>query len=126
MPHRVALAAWETYERPAYAETEGPEEFGRDLGLDAMKPWEIYETVGREAMVTGASDDTRMAEVRKRMHATVRWRTLSLSIEELKIQITEQLQNHYKHQGVVNCGDLLRVCDGVEDKLRKTDKSSYH
>lgn len=30
---------------------------------------EIYEAVGREAMVTGASDDDRMAEVRKRMLA---------------------------------------------------------
>ena len=39
------------------------------LGLDEATVREIYEAVGREAMVTGASDDTRMAEVRKRMLA---------------------------------------------------------
>jgi hypothetical protein len=32
---------------------------------------EIYETVGREAMTTGASDDDRMAEVRKQLLAAV-------------------------------------------------------
>ncbi|MCP1557850.1 UNVERIFIED_ORG: hypothetical protein J2W75_003333 [Methylorubrum zatmanii] len=69
MPHRVALAAWETYERPAYAETEGPEEFGRDLGLDAMKPWEIYQAVCREIEPSESNRDERLAEVRRRMVA---------------------------------------------------------
>ncbi|WP_455959829.1 hypothetical protein [Methylorubrum aminovorans] len=36
---------------------------------------EIYEAVGREAMVTGASDDDRMAEVRKRMLAVAQPRS---------------------------------------------------
>lgn len=43
--------------------------FARGLGLDEATVREIYEAVGREAMVTGASDDDRMAEVRKRMTA---------------------------------------------------------
>ncbi|MCY1644784.1 hypothetical protein [Methylorubrum sp. SL192] len=43
--------------------------FARGLGLDEAMVREIYEAVGREAMATGASDDTRMAEVRKRMLA---------------------------------------------------------
>jgi hypothetical protein len=42
------------------------------LGLDEATVRLIYETVWWEAMVTGASDDTRMAEVRKRMLAAVR------------------------------------------------------
>ena len=33
---------------------------------------EIYEAVGREAMVTGVRDDDRMAEVRERMLAAAR------------------------------------------------------
>jgi ribosomal protein S12 methylthiotransferase accessory factor YcaO len=43
--------------------------FASGLGLDEATVREIYEAVGREAMVTGASDDTRMAEVRKGMMA---------------------------------------------------------
>ncbi|QDI81684.1 hypothetical protein E8E01_15170 [Methylorubrum populi] len=46
--------------------------FARGLGLDEETVREIYETVGREAMATGASDDARMAEVRKRMLAAAR------------------------------------------------------
>ncbi|CAO4184620.1 hypothetical protein [Methylorubrum extorquens] len=45
--------------------------FARGLGLDEATVREIYEAVGREAMVTGTSDDERMAEIRKRMLATV-------------------------------------------------------
>jgi hypothetical protein len=51
------------------AEMRGLLRFAQDLGLDEATVREIYEAVGREAMVTGASDDTRMAEVRKRMLA---------------------------------------------------------
>lgn len=51
------------------AEVRGLLGFARGLGLDEATVREIYETVGREAMATGASDDTRMAEVRKRMLA---------------------------------------------------------
>ncbi|WP_280817626.1 hypothetical protein [Methylorubrum extorquens] len=39
--------------------------------MDEATVREIYETVGREAMATGASNDDRMAEVQKRMLATV-------------------------------------------------------
>lgn len=46
--------------------------FARGLGLDEATVREIYESVGREAMATGASDETRMAEVRKRMIAVAR------------------------------------------------------
>ncbi|KQP87164.1 hypothetical protein ASF55_12325 [Methylobacterium sp. Leaf119] len=49
----------------------GPLGFARGLGLDEATVREIYETVGREAMATGASNDDRMAEVQKRMLATV-------------------------------------------------------
>jgi len=45
--------------------------FAQELGVDEATVREIYEAVGREAMVTGASDDERMAEVRKRMLAAV-------------------------------------------------------
>jgi hypothetical protein len=41
--------------------------FARGIGLDEATVRDIYEAVGREAMVTGASDDERMAEIRKRM-----------------------------------------------------------
>jgi hypothetical protein len=53
------------------AEMRGLLRFAQGLGLDEATVREIYEAVGREAMVTGASDDTRMAEVRKRMIAAV-------------------------------------------------------
>ncbi|CAO4140630.1 hypothetical protein [Methylorubrum extorquens] len=53
------------------AEMRGLLQFAQGLGLDEATVREIYEAVGREAMVTGASDDTRMAEVRKRMLAAV-------------------------------------------------------
>jgi hypothetical protein len=49
--------------------------FARGLGLDEATVREIYETVGQEAAAASASDDERMAEVRKRMLAnTMRWR----------------------------------------------------
>ncbi|MBA9070172.1 hypothetical protein FHR71_003936 [Methylobacterium sp. RAS18] len=44
----------------------------RELRLDEATVREVYEAAGRETMVTGASDDTRMAEVRKRMLAAAR------------------------------------------------------
>jgi hypothetical protein len=44
----------------------------RELSLDEATVREIYEAVGREAMVTSSSDDDRMAEVRKRMLAAAR------------------------------------------------------
>jgi hypothetical protein len=45
--------------------------FAQGLGLDEETVREIYEAVGREAMATGASDDDRMAEVRKQMLTAV-------------------------------------------------------
>ncbi|WHQ72506.1 hypothetical protein [Methylorubrum extorquens] len=51
------------------AEMRGLLRYAQGLGLDEATVRKIYEAVGREAMVTGASDDTRMAEVRKRMLA---------------------------------------------------------
>ena len=54
------------------AELRGLLGFVRGLGLDEATVREIYEAVGREAMATGASDDDRMAEVRKRMLAAAR------------------------------------------------------
>jgi hypothetical protein len=53
------------------AEMRGLLRFAQGLGLDEATVREIYEAVGREAMVTGASVDERMAEIRKRMLATV-------------------------------------------------------
>nr|WP_274382740.1 hypothetical protein [Methylorubrum extorquens] len=53
------------------AELRGLLRFAQGLGLDEEAVREIYEAVGREAMATGASDDTRMAEIRKRMLARV-------------------------------------------------------
>ncbi|MCG5246967.1 hypothetical protein [Methylorubrum extorquens] len=61
----------ETTERAA-AEMRGLLRFAQGPGLDEATVREIYEAVGREAMAIGASDDTRMAEVRKRMLAAVR------------------------------------------------------
>ncbi|MGW9822594.1 hypothetical protein ACUXK4_005195 [Methylorubrum extorquens] len=49
------------------AEMRGLLRFAQGLGLDEETVREIYEAVGREAMATGANDDDRMAEVRKRM-----------------------------------------------------------
>ncbi len=46
--------------------------FARGLGPDEATVREIYEAVGREAAAAGASDDDRMAEVRKRMLAAAR------------------------------------------------------
>ncbi|QIJ76173.1 hypothetical protein GU700_17190 [Methylobacterium sp. NI91] len=54
------------------AEMRGLLRFAQGLGLDETTVREIYEAAGREAMATGASDDDRMAEVRKRMLAAVR------------------------------------------------------
>ncbi|CAO4138877.1 hypothetical protein GPNCGGLF_LOCUS507 [Methylorubrum aminovorans] len=65
------MCVTETTERSA-AEMRGLLRFAQGLGLDEATVREIYEAVGREAMVTGARDDTRMAEVRKRMFAVAR------------------------------------------------------
>ena len=46
--------------------------FAQGLGLDEAVVREIYEAVGQEAAAAGASDDDRMAEVRKRMLAAAR------------------------------------------------------
>ncbi|CAO4174911.1 hypothetical protein [Methylorubrum extorquens] len=57
--------------------------------------WEIYEAVGREAMVTGASDDERMAEIRKRMLATAIWQVLlfaGTAMLTLKLFLADRLQ----------------------------------
>ena len=54
------------HERSA-AEMRGLLRFAQGLGLDEATVREIYGAVGRKAMATGASDDNRMAEVRKRM-----------------------------------------------------------
>ncbi|CAO4133404.1 hypothetical protein OFEAOIEE_LOCUS1131 [Methylorubrum extorquens] len=53
------------------AELRGFLRFAQGLGLDEATVREIYEVVGREAMVTGASDDERMAEIRKQMLTAV-------------------------------------------------------
>ncbi|UYW26613.1 hypothetical protein OKC48_25745 [Methylorubrum extorquens] len=58
-----------TNDKRSAAEMRGLLRLAQGLGLDEATVREIYETVGREAMVTGASDDERMAEVRKRMLA---------------------------------------------------------
>jgi hypothetical protein len=54
------------HERSA-AEMRGLPRFAQGLGLDEATVREIYEVVWWEAVATGASDDNRMAEVRKRM-----------------------------------------------------------
>ena len=46
--------------------------FAQGLGLDEAIVRLIYETVWWEAQEAGASDDDRMAEVRKRMLAAAR------------------------------------------------------
>ncbi|WP_147019979.1 hypothetical protein [Methylorubrum extorquens] len=51
------------------AEMRGLLRFAQGLGLDEDTVREIYETVGEQAAEAGASDDDRMAEVRKRMLA---------------------------------------------------------
>ncbi|OAH20846.1 hypothetical protein AX289_27315 [Methylorubrum populi] len=66
------MVAWEGYERPADVEMRSLLGFARGLGLDEATVREIYEAVGREAVAVGASDDNRMAEVRKRMLAAAR------------------------------------------------------
>ncbi|CAX25964.1 protein of unknown function [Methylorubrum extorquens DM4] len=60
-----------TNDNQSAAEMRGLLRFAQGLGLDEAAVREIYEAVGHEVMVTGASDDTRMAEVRKRMIAAV-------------------------------------------------------
>ena len=45
--------------------------FAQGLGLDEDTVREIYETVGREAVTTGASDDESMAEERRWMLTAV-------------------------------------------------------
>ncbi|BAU91142.1 hypothetical protein MPPM_2537 [Methylorubrum populi] len=69
MTHWVGLTAWETYERPSAAEMPELREVGRELGLDAMKPWEIYQAVCREVEPTEANREERLAEVRRRLIA---------------------------------------------------------
>ncbi|MEG9501378.1 MAG: hypothetical protein MIN69_05855 [Methylorubrum extorquens] len=49
------------------AEMRGLLRFAQGLGLDEAVVRLIYETVLWEASAAGASDDDRMAEVRKRM-----------------------------------------------------------
>lgn len=65
------MSASETTERSA-AELRGLLRFAQGLGLDEATVREIYEAVGREALATGDSDDTCMAEVRKRMLTAAR------------------------------------------------------
>ncbi|UYW30161.1 hypothetical protein [Methylorubrum extorquens] len=69
MTHWVALTAWETYERPAAAEMPELREVGRDLGLNAMKPWEIYQAVCHEIEPTEANRGDCLAEARRRLIA---------------------------------------------------------
>ncbi len=69
MTRWVGLTAWETYERPATAELAILEEFGRELGLDSMKPWEIYQAVCQEIEPSEANRDERLVEVRRRLIA---------------------------------------------------------
>lgn len=68
-PHLAAIAAWEGYERPAAAEMAVLREFGREMALDAMKPWEVHQVVCREIEPTEANRDERLAEVRRRLVA---------------------------------------------------------
>lgn len=49
------------------AELRGLLRFAQGLDLDEATVREIYVAVGEQAAETGASDDDRMAEVRKRM-----------------------------------------------------------
>ncbi|MFD6316935.1 hypothetical protein [Methylorubrum thiocyanatum] len=72
MPDRVALTAWETYERPAFIEMRGPEGFAEGLGLDSVKAWEIYKAVAQETEPSDANRGEWLAEVRKRMLAAAR------------------------------------------------------
>lgn len=67
MTHWVGLIAWETYERPSDAEMLELREVGRELGLDAMKPWKIYRAVCQEIEPTEANREERLAEVRRRL-----------------------------------------------------------
>jgi hypothetical protein len=68
-PHLAVIAAWESYERPAFAEMRGLDGFGESLGLDVMKPWEVYQAVCQEVEPTEANRDARLAEVRRRLSA---------------------------------------------------------
>ena len=65
------MSATETTDQSA-AEMRSLLRFAQGLGLDEAVVREIYETVGREAVAAGVGDDTRMAEVRKRMLAAAR------------------------------------------------------
>ena len=69
MTHWVGLTAWEGYERPAAAEMPELREFGQGLGLDAMKPWEVYQAVCHEIEPSSANREERLDEVRRRMIA---------------------------------------------------------
>ncbi|CAO4178744.1 hypothetical protein [Methylorubrum populi] len=69
MTHWVGLTAWETYDRPSEAEMPTLREFGRELALDPMKPWEIYQAVCQEIEPSEANREERLAEVRRRMAA---------------------------------------------------------
>lgn len=68
----VAMVAWEGYDRPTEFKLRCLIRFTQGLGLDQATVREIYEAAGRDAIASGASDDERMAEVRKRMPETVR------------------------------------------------------
>ncbi|ACK85600.1 hypothetical protein [Methylorubrum extorquens] len=63
----VCLAMADPVSERSAAEMRGLLRFAHGLGLDEETVRGIYEAVGREAMATGASDDERMAEIRKRM-----------------------------------------------------------
>lgn len=66
MTHWVGLTAWEGYERQSEAEMPAMREFGRELALDAMKPWEIYQAVYQEIELSEANRDERMAGLQRR------------------------------------------------------------
>ncbi|WP_437870836.1 hypothetical protein ACSD7O_13970 [Methylorubrum extorquens] len=65
------MSATGTTEQSA-AEMRGLLRFAQGLGLDEATVREIYEAIGEQAKEAGAGDDTRMAEVRKRMLAAAR------------------------------------------------------
>lgn len=69
MTYWVGLIAWETYERPSEVEMEGLRDLGRDLALDAMKPWEVYQAVCHEIEPSESNRDERLAEARRRLVA---------------------------------------------------------
>jgi hypothetical protein len=63
-PRSAVIAAWESYDRPAFVEMRGLEGFALGLGLDVLHAWEIYKAIGQEIEPNEANRDVRMAEVR--------------------------------------------------------------